>query len=165
MKKKFTNLALIFGSAFIITSCGETKEALDKTADSAKDAAAKAIDDTKEVAKDTMTATKEAAAEMTKAVTPSGADSQEKLVDDAISLMKEGMGLMASGDKSAIAEMEKKGKALEERAKALGLDMNDPSSLPDELKEKIETATKELQKQMQEKMAEAMKKAMEDAGK
>ena len=112
-----------------------------------------------------MTATKEAAAEMTKAATPSGADSQEKFVDDAISLMKEGMGLMASGDQSAIAEMEKKGKALEERAKALGLDMNDPSSLPDELKEKIETATKELQKQMQEKMAEAMKKAMEDAGK
>jgi len=138
MKNKLTNLALVFGAACTLTSCNETKEAV---------------------------AGAEMASDMADKVT--GADSQEKVVDDAIKLMGEGMELMASGDeeaaKKAMATIQEKGKALEERAKALGLDINDPSSLPDELKTKIENATKELQAKAQAMMAEQMKKAMEDA--
>ncbi len=60
-------------------------------------------------------------------------DSKEAVVDDMISFMEETVTAMASGDKDAIAKLEEKGKKLEERAKAVGIDEKDPSTLPNDL--------------------------------
>jgi len=100
-------------------------------------------------------------------------DPKEALIDDAIELMKAGAKTVSSGDADAITKLQEKSKDIEERAKALGINLNDPSSLPDNLKKKFEDAAKEIAGSMmdklpegmadevKEKAAEAMQKAME----
>jgi len=83
-------------------------------------------------------------------------DSKEAVVDDMIELMQKSAGAAASGDTEAQKKFEEEAKKLEERAKAVGLDPKDPSSMPDDLKKKFEDA-------MKESMKKAMDKALEKA--
>lgn len=74
-----------------------------------------------------------------------------------ISLMEETASALASGDKDAIAELDEKSIALQERAKALGIDPKDLSTIPAELQTKMQEAGKQM-------MQDAMDKALEGIG-
>ncbi len=73
-------------------------------------------------------------------------DSKEAVVEDMISLMDETTEAMKSEDKVALAEIQEKSKALEERMKTLGSDMKDLSKLPEELQEKYKEAAANMLK-------------------
>jgi|GEM_PF-4734418 len=73
-------------------------------------------------------------------------DSKEAVVDDMIEHMQESLEAIASGDKDAIAEIKEKGKKLEERAKTVGIDPKDLSTMPNDLRKKFEEADSKLTK-------------------
>ena len=73
-------------------------------------------------------------------------DSKEAVVDDMIEHMQESLEASASGDKDAIAEIKEKGKKLEERAKTVGIDPKDLSTMPNDLRKKFEEADSKLTK-------------------
>ena len=75
-------------------------------------------------------------------------DSKDKVFDDSMDLMEEMIAATTEGDEAKMKELETKAKELEKRAKALGLDMDDQSTLTDAQKQRL---------------AEAMKKMMEAA--
>ncbi|MGJ8656421.1 MAG: hypothetical protein ACSHX6_08215 [Akkermansiaceae bacterium] len=67
-------------------------------------------------------------------------DSEEAVVDDLISLMEESIPAVTSGDKDALAKLEEKAEKIRARAKALGFDADNPSTMPEELKKKYDAA-------------------------
>ena len=81
-------------------------------------------------------------------------DSKEKVVEDTVSLMEEMADAVASGDKDKIKKLEEKGKELEKRAKALGLDTEDKKVFEDSL---TEDQKKRMQAAMQKMMGEGIK--------
>lgn len=118
MKRKNFSLALIFVSlpVFAFTSCSETK---------------KATSDTVEAVTETVT------------TDLANTDTKEKIVDDAIAVMEDGVEFMISNDQAGLAAMQKRLNTIKERAKAIDLDMQ---NLPEELKAKMKLKNKELQK-------------------
>ncbi len=127
MKIKLTNLLLIFVSACIFSSCG---------------------------------------------------DSKEKVANDMAEQMKKSAEIMDSGDKDAIAKFVEENNILEKRAKDVGIDINDPSTYPEslknalaEMKSDVLPAAKDKAKEMldsapeiPESAKEMMKKAIDSAG-
>lgn len=87
MKNNLTYLLLILVSAFVLTSCGESKEAV---------------------------------------------------ANDMLDQMKKSTSVMNSGNKDAIAKFEEENNILEKRAKAVGIDLKDPSTYPENLRKAIE---------------------------
>ena len=83
-------------------------------------------------------------------------DSKEKIADDTVTLLEQLAEAITIGDEAKIKEIEEKGKKLDERAKALGLDPKAKEfekGFSDEQKKKYEAA-----------MAKILKAAMNKAG-